>query len=242
MIKIKAIQENPKVGDIKGNTALIEKYLVSADKEKIDLLIFSEMFLSGYPPEDLVMRDDFLDEIAKSIEHITSLSKETSLVFGAPIKKDGILYNAAICISEGNLIETYFKQILPNYKEFDEKRYFEKGNKNKIIKIKNIPIGLSICEDIWSEAFVNNLVDEGAEIILNLSASPYTTSKKETRKKMLSSYYEKYQRPIVYVNQTGGQDELVFDGSSLILGSSEKSLVELKSFERDSLNFEYRDS
>ena len=242
MIKIKAVQENPKVGDIKGNTALIEKYLVSADKEKIDLLIFSEMFLSGYPPEDLVMRDDFLDEITKSIEHITSLSKETSLVFGAPIKKDGVLYNAAICISEGNLVETYFKQILPNYKEFDEKRYFEKGKKNKIIKIKNISIGLSICEDIWSEAFVNNLVDEGAEIILNLSASPYTTSKKETRKKMLSSYYEKYQLPIVYVNQTGGQDELVFDGSSLILGSSEKNLVELKSFEIDSLNFEYRDS
>ena len=80
MIKIKAVQENPKVGDIKGNTALIEKYLVSADKEKIDLLIFSEMFLSGYPPEDLVMRDDFLDEITKSIEHITSLSKETSLI------------------------------------------------------------------------------------------------------------------------------------------------------------------
>jgi photosystem II P680 reaction center D1 protein len=217
MIKIKAVQENPKVGDIKGNTALIEKYLVSADKEKIDLLIFSEMFLSGYPPEDLVMRDDFLDEITKSIERITSLSKETSLVFGAPIKKDDVLYNAAICISEGNLVETYFKQILPNYKEFDEKRYFEKGNKNKIIKIKNIPIGLSICEDIWSEAFVNNLVDEGAEIILNLSASPYTTSKKETRKKMLSNYYKKYQCPIVYVNQTGGQDELVFDGSSLIL-------------------------
>ena len=136
MIKIKAVQENPKVGDIKGNTALIEKYLVSADKEKIDLLIFSEMFLSGYPPEDLVMRDDFLDEITKSIEHITSLSKETSLVFGAPVKKDGFLYNAAICISEGNLVETYFKQILPNYKEFDEKRYFEKGNKNKIIKTK----------------------------------------------------------------------------------------------------------
>ena len=86
MIKIKAVQENPKVGDIKGNTALIEKYLASADKEKIDLLIFSEMFLSGYPPEDLVMRDDFLDEITKSIVHLTNLTKKTSLVFGAPIK------------------------------------------------------------------------------------------------------------------------------------------------------------
>ena len=107
MIKIKAVQENPKVGDIKGNTALIEKYLVSADKEKIDLLIFSEMFLSGYPPEDLVMRDDFLDEITKSIEYLTNLTKKTSLVFGAPIKKDGFLYNAAICASEGNLLDPY---------------------------------------------------------------------------------------------------------------------------------------
>ena len=105
------------------------------------------------------------------------------------------------------------------------------------IKIKNIPIGLSICEDIWSEAFVNNLVDEGAEIILNLSASPYTTSKKETRKKMLSSYYKKYQRPIVYVNQTGGQDELVFDGSSMVY-SGDEEIFKFKSFEIDSKEIE----
>ena len=124
MIKIKAVQENPKVGDIKGNTLLIENHLNLAKKEGIDLLIFSEMFLSGYPPEDLVMRDDFLNEIKKSIEQIIPQTNDISLIFGAPIKENEHLFNAAIFLKDGKLEDTYFKQILPNYKEFDEKRYF----------------------------------------------------------------------------------------------------------------------
>ena len=220
MIKIKAIQENPKVGDIKGNTSLVENHLNLAKKEGIDLLVFSEMFLSGYPPEDLVMREDFLDEIQKSIEQIMPQTDGISLIFGAPLKKNNSLFNAAIFLQDGNLKDTYFKQILPNYKEFDEKRYFATGSENKIITVNEVSIGLSICEDIWSETFVDKIIDDGAEIILNLSASPFTTSKKETRVKMLLEYYEKYKRPIIYVNQAGGQDELVFDGSSLVLGLS----------------------
>ena len=146
MIKIKAVQENPKVGDIKGNTLLIENHLNLAKKEGIDLLIFSEMFLSGYPPEDLVMRDDFLNEIKKSIEQIIPQTDGISLIFGAPFKKNELLFNAAIFLKDGKLEDTYFKQILPNYKEFDEKRYFERGNENKIISINEVSIGLSICE------------------------------------------------------------------------------------------------
>ena len=120
MIKIKAVQENPKVGDIKGNTLLIENHLNLAKKEGIDLLVFSEMFLSGYPPEDLVMRDDFLNEIKKSIEQIIPQTDGISLIFGAPVKKNEFLFNAAIFLKDGKLEDTYFKQILPNYKEFDE--------------------------------------------------------------------------------------------------------------------------
>ena len=176
------------------------------------------MCLSGYPPEDLVMREDFLHEMKRSIDSIIPKTKEISLIFGAPVREDNRLYNAAIFVQDGKFVDSYFKQILPNYKEFDEKRYFEKGTKNKILSINGVSIGISICEDIWSEDFVKRLVDEGAEIILNLSASPFTISKKETRLKMLEDYYEKYNRPIIYVNQTGGQDELVFDGSSLIVG------------------------
>ena len=192
MIKIKAVQENPKVGDIKGNTLLIENHLNLAKKEGIDLLVFSEMFLSGYPPEDLVMRDDFLNEIKKSIEQIIPQTDGISLIFGAPAKKNELLFNAAIFLKDGKLEDAYFKQILPNYKEFDEKRYFERGNENKIISINEVSIGLSICEDIWSEIFVRKLIEDGAELILNLSASPFTSSKKETREEMLNEYYKKY--------------------------------------------------
>ncbi len=191
MIKIKAVQENPKVGDIKGNTLLIENHLNLAKKEGIDLLVFSEMFLSGYPPEDLVMRDDFLNEIKKSIEQIIPQTDDISLIFGAPVKENELLFNAAILLKDGKLEDTYFKQILPNYKEFDEKRYFERGNENKIISINEVSIGLSICEDIWSEIFVRKLIEDGAELILNLSASPFTSSKKETREEMLNEYYKK---------------------------------------------------
>ena len=239
MIKIKAIQENPKVGDIKGNTELLERHLESAKAEGVNLLVFSEMFLSGYPPEDLVMREDFLHEMKRSIDSIIPKTKEISLIFGAPVREDNRLYNAAIFVQDGKFVDSYFKQILPNYKEFDEKRYFEKGTKNKILSINGVSIGMSICEDIWSEDFVKRLVDEGAEIILNLSASPFTISKKETRLKMLEDYYEKYNRPIIYVNQTGGQDELVFDGSSLIVGLEDNNLKILNSFQTDSISLNY---
>ena len=242
MIKIKAVQENPKVGDIKGNTLLIENHLNLAKKEGIDLLIFSEMFLSGYPPEDLVMRDDFLNEIKKSIEQIIPQTDDISLIFGAPVKENELLFNAAILLKDGKLEDTYFKQILPNYKEFDEKRYFERGNENKIISINEVSIGLSICEDIWSEIFVRKLIEDGAELILNLSASPFTSSKKETREEMLNEYYKKYKCPIIYVNQIGGQDELVFDGSSLVVGVEKDSFKTLKSFKTDSLSFKYEHS
>ena len=239
MIKIKAIQENPKVGDIEGNTELLERHLESAKEEGVDLLVFSEMFLSGYPPEDLVMREDFLHEMKRSIDSIIPKTKEISLIFGAPVKKDNRLYNAAIFVQDGKFVDSYFKQILPNYKEFDEKRYFEKGTKNKIMSINGVSIGISICEDIWSEDFVKRLVDEGAEIILNLSASPFTISKKETRLQMLEDYYEKYNRPIIYVNQTGGQDELVFDGSSLVVGLEDNNSKILNSFKTDSISLNY---
>ena len=242
MIKIKAVQENPKVGDIKGNTLLIENHLNLAKEEGIDLLVFSEMFLSGYPPEDLVMREDFLDEIMKSIEQIMPQTDDISLIFGAPVKKNDVLFNAAIFLKDGNLEDTYFKQILPNYKEFDEKRYFERGNANKIISVNGVSIGLSICEDIWSEKFVSKIIEDGAELILNLSASPFTSSKKETREEMLNGYYKKYKCPIIYVNQIGGQDELVFDGSSLVVGVEKEVLKTLKSFKTDSLSFEYEHS
>lgn len=234
MLKIKIIQENPTVGDISGNIKKIQEEIDKASSSDIDLLVFSEMFVSGYPPEDLVIRADFINKIQESIKKLSSDAKNISLLFGAPTKKEQKTFNSAFFIENGEITEIYSKKILPNYKEFDERRYFFSGENNSIINFKGINIGLSICEDIWSKDFTQELVAEGAELIINLSASPYTKTKKETRERMLNEYFDLLGVPIVYVNQVGGQDELIFDGSSLIIGSEQSKLISLKSFDIDS--------
>ncbi len=238
MLKIKLIQENPIVGDILGNLATIKERIHESEKEDIDLLIFSEMFLCGYPPEDLVLRSDFLKKIDDSIKELTNLTKKVSVIIGAPSRKGNEIFNSAYFLEKKELKQIYSKQMLPNYKEFDERRYFSSGKENKIINLDGIKFGLSICEDIWSESFVKDLVNEGAEIIINLSASPFTVTKKKTREKMLLSYIDKFKTPIIYLNQVGGQDELVFDGSSMIISSDDKKIFHLKSFEVDSKKIE----
>ena len=233
MLKIKIIQENPIVGDISGNIKKIQEEVDKASSNDIDLLVFSEMFVSGYPPEDLVIRADFISKIDESIKKLAKNTKDIALLFGAPTRKGQKIFNSALLIENGVLTEVYSKQRLPNYKEFDERRYFSSGENNSILNLKGIKIGLSICEDIWSKDFTKDLVDEGAELIINLSASPYTITKKETRLSMLEEYFDELDVPIIYVNQVGGQDELVFDGSSLIIGSEQSKIVSLKSFDVD---------
>ena len=237
MAKIKLIQENPIVGDISGNLLIAKKEVEKAKKDGLELIIFSEMFLTGYPPEDLVLRSDFMEKIEASIDELSNLTSNISIIIGAPSRKNKEIFNSAYFLDQKTIKEIYSKQILPNYKEFDERRYFTSGKENKIIEFDGIKYGLSICEDIWSEKYVSNLVNDGAEIIINLSASPFTVTKKITREKMLSSYLSKYEVPIIYLNQVGGQDELVFDGSSMVF-LSEKEIFKLKSFEIDSKEVE----
>ena len=200
MIKIKLIQENPIVGDISGNLAKAKEQIVIAKKNNVNLIIFSEMFLCGYPPEDLVLRSDFIKEIDDSIEELIKLTADISVIMGAPSKENDCIFNSAYFLEKNEVKLIYSKQILPNYKEFDERRYFSPGKENKIIGFNGIKFGLSICEDIWSEDYVSNLVSEGAEVIINLSASPFTISKKTTREKMLSSYVNKHNVPIIYLS------------------------------------------
>jgi NAD+ synthase (glutamine-hydrolysing) len=182
MLKIKIIQENPTVGDISGNIKKIQEEIDKASSGDVDLLVFSEMFVSGYPPEDLVMRADFINKIQESIKKLSYEAKNISLLFGAPTKKGQKIFNSAFFIENSEITEIYSKKILPNYKEFDERRYFFPGENNSIINFKGINIGLSICEDIWSKDFTQELVAEGAELIINLSASPYTKTKKRNQR------------------------------------------------------------
>ena len=238
MAKIKLIQENPIVGDISGNLLKAKEEVMKAEKKGIDLVIFSEMFLCGYPPEDLVLRLDFIKKIDDAIEELKELTSNISIVIGAPSKKNKDIYNSAYFLEKKELKLIYSKQILPNYKEFDERRYFRSGEENKIIELDGIKFGLSICEDIWSEDYVKNLVTDGSEVIINLSASPFTITKKTTREKMLSSYVSKYKVPIIYLNQVGGQDELVFDGASMIFSHTDAKTLKFKSFETDTREIE----
>ena len=155
MAKIKLIQENPIVGDISGNLLIAKKEVEKAEKNGLELIIFSEMFLSGYPPEDLVLRSDFMEKIEASINELSNLTSNISIIIGAPSKKEKEIFNSAFFLEKNEIKDIYSKQILPNYKEFDERRYFTSGKENKIIEFDGIKYGLSICEDIWSEQYVS---------------------------------------------------------------------------------------
>jgi len=237
MYKIKLVQENPKVGDIQGNLDLAKSYIADAKAKDLDLIIFSEMFLTGYPPEDLLLREDFLNESERCSLELKELSKEISIIIGCPSREGENIFNSALCFRNGKIVNNYKKQILPNYREFDEKRYFQKGEVHEVFKDGDLKFGISICEDIWNKDFTKEIFKQDIDFLINLSASPFTLNKKHFREKMLCDYFSEFKKPIIYVNQVGGQDELVFDGSSLIIDSTD-SVKRLKSFDIDQAEIE----
>ena len=232
MYKIKLVQENPKVGDIQGNLDLAKSHIAEAKEKGLDLIIFSEMFITGYPPEDLLLRQDFLAESEKCSKELEELSKEISIIIGCPSREGGNIFNSALFFQNGKIVKNYKKQILPNYKEFDEKRYFSKGETHEVFEDGDLKFGISICEDIWNEDFTKEVCNQNIDLLINLSASPFSLDKKHLREEMLCNYFAKFKIPIIYVNQVGGQDELVFDGSSLVIDSKD-FVRRLKSFETD---------
>jgi len=242
-MKISIVQENPIVGDVKGNLALALSAIESLKDENPDLVLFSEMFLTGYPPEDLLLRDDLFVSLDEAINQLANYCPDLNLIIGYPRKKNQHIYNAAGLIYGGEIITEYFKQELPNYKVFDEKRYFSSGKGPCLITIKDTVLGITICEDIWYTKAIRQATRRGAELILNLNASPFHKSKLEERKTVLISHADKFSVPIVYVNQVGGQDELVFDGSSLVVSPGLGVDFQLPSFKTATatLDFDYKD-
>jgi len=230
-LNIGIVQNNPTVGDIHGNTLLAIKEIRKLKRSKdLDLIVFSEMFLSGYPPEDLLFREDFLSEIESSIKKISKVAPEINLVIGYPCKRKNKIFNAVGVIYQGKLIQEYFKQELPNYSVFDEKRYFSSGNSPCVFKVSGINLGVTICEDIWHTKAIKQSVSEGAEIIINLNASPFDKNKSLERRSLLINHTKKFSVPVVYVNQVGGQDELVFDGTSMVFSRHARCEVTFPSF------------
>ena len=248
-MKILLCQINPIVGDIEGNTKKIIEIIKSHRDAKI--LIFPELSICGYPPKDLLFQKDFIDAVEKAIEKIAKVVEDSFVIVGSPTKSHHVskLFNSAIILHQGKIEKVIHKTLLPSYDVFDENRYFIPSPTREVVTIEGINFGISICEDIWNinndenALYDINVLDElyqkGAKVFINLSASPYHYTKLETQRlKVLKEAATKYGIPVIYVNQVGGNDELIFDGNSVVLSSSGKVVAKTKEFEEDILEIE----
>lgn len=213
-LKLAMAQLNWVVGDIEGNC---ERMLSTVKaQEEADLVMFSELALCGYSPEDLLFRPDFQQRCETQLTRLEQASKKTAIVVGHPWWQNGKIYNALSFFYKGELQARYFKQQLPNYGVFDEKRYFQQGNERCVVPFKGYHLGLLICEDIWINEPIDALKQAGADLVLSINASPYNREKPHVRTQLIKEHCQKTHLPVIYLNQIGGQDELVFDGCSKV--------------------------
>ena len=211
-------QINTLVGDIKGNTQRILDVCIDQSALGVDMVVFPELTLTGYPPEDLLLRQHTTELTAGALERLChELPDELAVVVGYPRRQGSLLFNSAGVLYNGAVVAEYDKQCLPNYQVFDEKRYFEAGADTCVVTIKGLSIGLTICEDIWHPHPAANAAVAGAQLLINLNASPFHRGKQSERTAQVSALAQQHQLPILYVNQVGGQDELVFDGGSFVV-------------------------
>jgi NAD+ synthase (glutamine-hydrolysing) len=215
ILKIVMAQINPTVGDIVGNTQkVIDSVQVSEQKHSADVVVFPELTLCGYPPEDLLLRRSMQERITTALELLQQAQFNSTIVVGYPKIIAGRQYNMAGVLQKGQWIAEYAKQELPNYQVFDEKRYFTPGTQACVFDLHGIPVALTICEDIWHQAPMLQAKAAGAKLMININASPFHRHKFQERIDLLSLRAQEGQMPVLYVNQVGGQDELIFDGAS----------------------------
>jgi len=237
MIRIAAAQINVVVGDLEGNADKIISFIRKSKEQEVDIVIFPELVICGYPPEDLLHKDHFVQDNIKALRFIVKKVKDITAIVGfVDTDKKGNLYNAAAILANGKIQGVYHKQKLPNYGVFDEKRYFKSGEKVGKFLFQDIKYGVSICEDIWAEKDDgNNSRNTDINFLINLSSSPYDVGKLKAREKLLKSKAKANGIFICYVNLIGGQDELVFDGGSLMVDAKGKIIARGKSFQEDLL-------
>ncbi|MNQ08074.1 Glutamine-dependent NAD(+) synthetase [compost metagenome] len=217
-LRVVMAQLNLRVGDVHGNVeSIIEAACNARDQWLADVIVFPELALCGYPPEDLLLRSSMQRRIEQGLQRLQDEVRGIYLVVGFPWLEDELRYNACAVIADGQLLARYYKQKLPNYRVFDEKRYFEPGTQPCVVDIKGVAVALSICEDIWFAEPMAQARAAGAQAMLCLNASPFHLDKQREREETLAERAREGAMPIVYVNQVGGQDELVFDGGSCVV-------------------------
>ncbi len=247
-MKIAICQTNPTVGDIEGNIRKLKK-IVNQISSDADLIVFPELYITGYPPRDLLEKHYFIEKTQEGIKEVIDFSKQypqIGIIIGAPIptgKNVGKgLYNSAVLIFKGKILHTQHKSLLPTYDVFDESRYFDVAEKIEVIKFKDEMLGISICEDAWNDnkLWAKRLYDfdpleilaqKGATLFINISSSPFYIGKDEIRYKVISAHAKKHNIPFVYVNLVGGNDEIIFDGKSLFVNQQGNPIEILPSFE-----------
>jgi NAD+ synthase (glutamine-hydrolysing) len=220
-LNILMAQMNTLVGDFEGNTQKVIDAVAQAEREhESPVVVCPELTLSGYPPEDLLLRPSIAVRVEKSLEAIcAAMTGSAYLVIGYPLRVDGKLFNVAGVLHRGRVVAEYHKQCLPNYEVFDEKRYFTAGSEPCTVTINGVVVGLSICEDIWERTPTVQAAAAGAQVLLNINSSPYHQGKRLERWDTVAARAREAGIPIVYVNQVGGQDELVFDGGSFAVAA-----------------------
>src|SRR3954468_3382926 len=230
-LRVSLAQINSTVGDISGNAKKIRECIDRARDEGAQLVLFPELALTGYPPEDLLLKTHFVDTAGAALEEIARETDDIVVVLGFPERRDDV-YNAAAVLAEGRVQAVYRKMYLPNYGVFDENRYFQSGTEPSLIELNGIAIGLTICEDIWEPGPpATSEVLSGAQVIVNLSASPYHAGKPLEREQMLVQRARDNLATVVFCNLYGGQDELVFDGHSVVIDPSGEVIARAPMFE-----------
>ena len=230
-LKIAIAQINATVGDLAGNAARIFDFGQRAKAQGADLLLTPELVLCGYPPEDLLLREDFYEACERELDVLASRLQGIAVLVGHPVTKNGECFNAATLIRDGVRVATYCKQRLPNYEVFDEERYFQSGDAPCVVTLNGVRCGINICADVWEAGAADQARESGADILLVLNASPYHIGKQIQRTRVLRERVIATGLPVIYANLVGGQDELVFDGGSFALDSCGEVRCQLPKFE-----------
>lgn len=254
-MRIALAQVNPTVGDVEGNSRLIRDSISAALQQKAELVIFPELITIGYPPRDLLLRHDLIEANLQAVQHLAGDCQRISAVIGCVTPNDSghglSLFNTAALCTGGRIAGLHHKCLLPNYDVFDERRYFESSPSAKVCEWQSsaghkLKLGLTVCEDLWNDTqFVDQrlyqanpiaeLARQGADWLINISASPYWRGKQSQRLKIFSQQAREQNRPIIYVNQVGGNDDLLFDGASMVIDSSGDLIAQARAFQEELL-------